>query len=142
MRKINIGIMDTIGICLALLLCASSAEAGIKGCNAALVTQTVCGDTTQDLLYLRLAGTARQEVLTALAKRVGWTANITCTQARVGAGACTIGQLGQTIANPESKAQAASRYLRETVRQAVRDEKVADAAAAGAASLPPVEVTD
>lgn len=137
MRKINIGILA-----LALFLSASVASAGVKNCNATLVNQNVCGDATQDVIYLRLAGTSRAEVLAALAKRVGWTANVTCNQARVDAGACSAGQLGQTIANPESKAQAASRYLRETVRQAVRDEKVADAAAAEAASLPPVEVTD
>lgn len=135
---------DTISLiaCLALFLSVASAEAGIKGCNAALVTQNVCDNTAQDHLYINIAGTARQDVLTAFAKRVGWTANIVCSQIRVDAGTCTIGQLGTTITNPEPKAKAASRYLRELTKQAVRDEKIQDIRDTGAASLPPVEVTD
>ena len=48
---------DTIGICLAvaLFLSASVASAGVKNCNNTLVTQGVCGDATQDIIYLRLA---------------------------------------------------------------------------------------
>lgn len=135
---------DTIGLiaCLALLLSVASAEAGIKSCNATLVSQNVCDNTTQDHLYINIAGESRQDVVTAFAKRVGWTANITCSQIAVDAGKCLIGQLGTTIPNPESKAKAASRYLRELTKQAVRDEKIADAAAAQAASQAPVEVTD
>lgn len=139
MRKINTG---NVLVALALFLSVASAEAGIKGCNAALVTQNVCDNTTQDHLYVNIAGTARQDVLTAFAKRVGWTANIVCSQIRVDAGTCTVGQLGQSIPNPETKAKAASRYLRELTKQAVRDEKIADAAAAEAAAQTPVEVTD
>lgn len=127
---------------VALFLAASVADAGVKGCNNTLVAQGVCGDNTQDVIYLRLAGTSRAEVVTALAKKGGWSANIVCNQARIDAGVCSAGQLGQTIANPETKAQAASRYLREVVKTAVRDEKVADITVAGAAALPPVEVTD
>ena len=135
---------DTIGLiaCLALLLSVASAEAGIKSCNATLVSQNVCDNTTQDHLYINIAGESRQDVVTALAKRVGWTANIACSQIRVDAGTCTVGQLGQSIPNPETKAKAASRYLRELTKQAVRDEKIVAAAAAEAAAQTPVEVTD
>lgn len=129
---------------VALFLFASVASAGIKNCNATLVTQSICGDTTQDVLYLRLAGESRQDVVNALAKRAGWTANVTCTQAMVTAATCTAGQLNTSIPNPETKAKAkaASRYLREVVKTAVRDEKVDEIRTAGAAALPPVDVTD
>ena len=94
------------------------------------------------MLYLRLAGGSRQDVVNALAKRVGWTANVTCTQALVDAGSCLVGQLNTSVPNPETKAKAASRYLREVVKTAVKDEKVQDIRDAGAAALPPVDVTD
>lgn len=129
-------------IAVLALFIPGAASAGVKNCNNTLVTQGICGDNTQDVIYLRIAGESRAEVVTKLAKRGGWAANVICTQAMVDAATCTIGQLNTSVANPESKAQAASRYLREVVKQAVRDEKVADIAAAGAATLPPVEVTD
>lgn len=138
MRKVKVGILVT----LALFLSASVADAGVKGCNNTLVTQGVCGDNTQDVIYLRIAGTSRAEVVTALAKKAGWSANVDCTQALVTAGACSAGQIGQQVPNPETKPQAASRYLRELVREAVRGDKLNDIVTAGAASLQPVEVTD
>ena len=127
---------------VALFLAASVADAGVKGCNNTLVSQGVCGDNTQDVIYLRLAGTSRAEVITALAKKRGWTANVTCTQALVTAGSCTAEQIGQSIPNPETKPQAASRYLRELVREAVRADKLNDIVTTGAASIHPAEVTD
>lgn len=133
---------DTIGLAVALFLAASAASAGVKNCNNTLVTQGICGDNTQDVIYLRLAGASRAEVVTALAKKVGWSANTECTQALVTAGACSAGQIGQQVHNPETKAQAASRYLRELVREVVRGDKLNDIVTTGAASIPPAEVTD
>lgn len=129
-------------IAVLALFIPGAASAGVKNCNNTLVTQGICGDNTQDVIYLRLAGGSRQDVVNALAKRVGWTANVTCTQALVDAGSCLVGQLNTSVPNPETKAKAASRYLREVVKTAVKDEKVQDIRDAGAAALPPVDVTD
>ncbi len=70
-------------IAVALFVSVSVASAGVKNCNNTLVMQGVCGDTTQDVIYLRIAGTSRAEVVTALAKKAGWSANVDCTQALV-----------------------------------------------------------
>ena len=91
-----------------------------------MVNQNLCVDTTQDLLYLKLAGNARAQTITALAKSTGWTATVTCSTAMVAAAQCTEAQLGQPVTNPETRIAAANRALREFVQNAIRLEQAED----------------
>ncbi|MCL4838331.1 MAG: hypothetical protein KJ058_10250 [Thermoanaerobaculia bacterium] len=107
---------------LAALLAAPS-FAGIKACNTTLVNQGPCVTTDQEVIYLRLAdANARANVAAALARSVGWTANVTCTAEMVTAGHCTEEQLGQPVTNPETRRAAASRALRLYVQGLVRSD--------------------
>ena len=108
-------------VCLILaVVLAAPAAAGLRQCNSVMVNQTLCADLTQDLLYVRLAGDARADVAAALAESIGWTAQVTCTPVMVAAAKCLEAQLGQQIANPETRPQAASRALRLFVQGTVR----------------------
>jgi len=115
--------MKKLILVLLLALLAAPALAGVKQCNSVMVNQNLCADTTQDLLYLKLAGDARAQTITALAKSVGWTANVTCSTAMVAVAQCTEVQLGQSVANPETRLVAANRALREFVQNAIRSEQ-------------------
>lgn len=100
---------------LAVVL-AAPAAAGLRQCNSVMVNQTLCADLTQDLLYLRLAGAARANVAAALAESIGWTAQVTCTEAMVGLGQCTAQQLGQLVANPKSERNAAKAEFKRLIK--------------------------
>lgn len=103
--------MKRIVLILLLALLAAPAFAGIKSCNTVMVNQNLCGNLTEDLIYVRLPGASRAIVAAALAKSVGWKANIPCTEPMIALGQCTLQQLGQNVPNPETRPQAASRAI-------------------------------
>lgn len=111
--------MKKLILVLLLALLAAPALAGIKSCNTVMVNQTLCGDLTEDLLYVRLPGDSRAVVTAALAKSVGWKANIPCTEPMIALGQCALEQLGQNVPNPETRPQAASRAVSKFIASVV-----------------------
>ncbi|MHC4066520.1 MAG: hypothetical protein ACYSUI_18750 [Planctomycetota bacterium] len=65
----------------------------------------------------------------ALAERWGYADEVPCTQELVDAGACTAGQIGELVPNPESKRDFADRKLRQTIRNFVQNQEQAEHAA-------------
>lgn len=93
-------------LCLLLALLAAPAFAGRDNCTAALVTATVCRSTSDVLWSLSVSPAADAKLQSALARKAGWTAQVTCTAAMVPA-SCTAQQIGQLVANPVTERQAA-----------------------------------
>lgn len=86
-------------------------------CTNALVTNGVCDTNVQIHWGLSMSVAADAKLQTALARKAGWTAQVTCTQAMVDLAQCTAQQLGQQVANPESERQAAKREFKRLLRE-------------------------
>ena len=124
---------------LLLALLAAPALAGRDACNASLVTAGVCRDATKILWSLDMSSAADAKLQTALARKAGWTAQVTCTAAMVPA-SCTSQQIGQLVANQQSERNAAKaefkRMLKdEFIRSLDAEVLRADSKAALAAAL-------
>jgi len=104
----------TIALILALL--ASPVLAGRDGCTAALVSAGVCRDNAKILWSLDMSSAADAKLQSALARKAGWTAQVTCTQAMVDLSQCTVGQIGTPVANPQSERNAAKAEWRRMIR--------------------------
>lgn len=106
-----------IALVVALLtLSAIPASADRTGCNAALVTDGVCRNNSDVLWSLSVSSAADAKLQTALARKAGWAAQVTCTQAMVDLAQCLVGQLGQQVANPQSERAAAKQEFKRLLR--------------------------
>ena len=108
---------------LAGALVATAASAGSKACTAGMVSAGVCRTTAERVIYLSVHQDHVQDVVDALADEAGWVSQVTCTQALVDLGQCLVGQLGQLVANPITKVQAADAQFRFRLINLVRSYK-------------------
>lgn len=99
-----------------LALLAAPVLAERTGCNATLVAQGVCRDNAKILWSLDMSSAADAKLQSALARKAGWTSQVTCTQAMVDASQCTAGQLGQLVANPQSERNAAKQEFKRMIK--------------------------
>jgi hypothetical protein len=122
-------ITSRVTLALAIVtLAAAPAEAGWKNCNAAAVTAGWCRLDTNIAVAWDMPVAARTLLLDAFAARRGYQEQVECTQARVDAGQCSLAQLGQQIANPESKAAFFVRVHREDWQALAHEHRAAAAA--------------
>lgn len=99
--------MKKLILLLLLALLAAPALADRTACNAAITATGVCRNNSDILWSLSISQAADAKLQAALARKAGWTAQVTCTQAMVDLAQCTSGQLGQLVANPKTERNAA-----------------------------------
>ena len=97
--------------------------AGSKACTAGMVTSGICRTQQERVIYLSIHQDHLNDVVDALAAEAGWEATVACTQALVDLGGCTSGQIGEQVANPITKVQAADLQFRTRLINLVRSYK-------------------
>lgn len=122
---------------IALALVAAPAVADHMDCNATLVSEGVCRDAANHVLFFDAPQGSFVELRDAIANQTGYADQIECSQALVDAAICTAPQLGQFIANPVSRNDYAEAWIRATLKQLVVRQRRQDAAQTAADGTDP-----
>jgi len=100
---------------LLLALLAAPVLAERTACTGAITATGVCRQNSDILWSLSISQAADAKLQAALAKKAGWTAQVTCTEAMVPA-SCTSQQIGQLVANPQTARNAAKAEFKRMLK--------------------------
>lgn len=118
---------------------ALPASAATRNCTTALVNATLCGATDHVLLSYSVPPAAAPRLVAALSALANYQDTVPCSAARVvddgglivqagpGDGTCSAGTLGQQVANPQTRAAVADRFLLLTLRRMIAQHETAQA---------------
>ncbi|OQC39623.1 MAG: hypothetical protein BWX64_01612 [Acidobacteria bacterium ADurb.Bin051] len=108
--------MKRLTLFLLAAIVAAPAFAGRSNCSQALVDAGVCRAATEKVWYLSMTDSADVKLQSALARKGGWTATVTCTQAMVDLAQCTAEQIGASVPNPQTERNAARKEFKRILR--------------------------
>jgi hypothetical protein len=132
---------------LALALVALPAHATITNCTTQMVNGGFCASTNDILVHYAITNGVQARILDNLALAMNYQANVPCAEVRVedalgvlqiagfGDGTCAVGTNGQQVANPQSKRNAADKWIRRLILADVARAETAAQHAATDASI-------
>ena len=111
---------------LVAFLAALPASAAITNCTNAMVTAGLCASNQDILVSYTITNGAQARILDGITAAMNYQATIPCAAAQVvddgvlvvagpGDGTCTVPLIGTTINNPQTKKQAADRWIRRLI---------------------------
>ena len=90
--------MRRLLMALAVLMVAAPAVAGHANCTTGMVTEGVCRDAANHVMYFDAPAVAFAELRDAIATQQGWSSTMECSEDLVRMGLCSVGELGTDVA--------------------------------------------